>query len=332
MPGGATGRFTDPEDYVANLRGMAVELVVTHPGRFDGRLTSAQLPHIDLLCAQESLPRIAYISLRPPSLFVTFLMQPGPPLLINGVALQHGEIAFHASGEHFHQRTTGTACWGLLAIAPQFASIYAAVLAGRHFRLPQAGLVYCPPSAAATRFLRLHARIGHLAETRPASICHPEVARTLEQELIQELMTCFCGSETRNESAATRRHADILAQLEYQMAAHPDRLLPIPELCAIIGVSPRSLADRCMMVLGMSPSKYIRLRRLNRVRRAIFNADPSTAKVSEIARSHSFTDLGRFAACYREAFGEMPSITLRRVRHATAVGDVLFVQSRTAQP
>jgi hypothetical protein len=63
---------------VANLRAMDADLVVTGSGRFDGRLTWSQLPHIDLLCAQESLARIAYVSLQPPSLFVTFLMQPGP--------------------------------------------------------------------------------------------------------------------------------------------------------------------------------------------------------------------------------------------------------------
>ena len=91
MPGGATGRFTDPDNYVANFHAMTVELVVTRPAQFDGRLTWAQLPHIDLLCAQEALPRIAYVSLQPPSLFVTFLMQPGPALLLQQTAGQLGQ-------------------------------------------------------------------------------------------------------------------------------------------------------------------------------------------------------------------------------------------------
>lgn len=325
MPGGATGRFTDPDTYVANFRAMTVELVVTHPGQFDGRLTWAQLPHIDMLCAQEALPRTAYVSLQPPSLFVTFLMQPEPALLLNGVALQPGEIAFHASGERFHQRTTGPAHWGLLAITPWFASVYAAALTGRHFRLPPAGRIFRPASADAAQFLHLHARICHLVETRPTSVCHPEVARALEQELIHGLMTCFCGSEMRSESARTRRHADILARFEHQLTAYPDRLRPMPELGAIIGASRRTLAVCCAEFLGMSPSRYLRLRRLNRVRQTMLNADPSTAKVSEIARSHNFTAFGRFAALYREAFGETPSVTLRRVRHGTPAGDAPFV-------
>jgi AraC-like DNA-binding protein len=326
MPGAATSRFTGPESYVANFRSMAVELVVTPPGRFDGHLTWAQLTHIDLLCAHESLPRIAYVSLPSSSLFMTFLMRPGPALLLNGVALQPGEIAFHASGERFHQCSTGAARWGLLAIAPQFASIHLTALTGPHFRFPTARVVFCPPSAAATKFLRLHARIGRLVETRPARIGHPEVARAMEQELIYELMACFCGSETRTESASTRRHADILAQLEYQLVAHPDRVLSMPELCTIIGTSQRTLTICCREFLGMSPGQYLRRRRLSRVRKSILKADPNTATVNKIARSQSFTDLGRFAASYREAFGETPSMTLHRLRHGTAAGDASFAR------
>jgi AraC-like DNA-binding protein len=317
----STGRFTDPEDYVANFRAMDIELVVTGSGQFDGCLTWAQLPHIDLLYAQEALPRVAYVSLQPPSLFVTFLTHPEPVLLLNGVALQPGEIAFHTGGERFHQRTTGAARWGLLAIAPRFASIYMAALAGRHFRIPSGGRLFRPPSADATRFFRLHARACRLVEARPACIGHSEVARALERELISALMTCFCGSEVRIELARTRRHAEILGRLEHELAVHPDRVLPMAELCAIIGVSQRTLTACCTEFFGMSPGQYLRLRRLNRVRRAILNADPSTAKVSEIARSHSFTELGRFAASYRKVFGEMPSITLRRVRDGAAYED-----------
>jgi AraC-like DNA-binding protein len=81
----------------------------------------------------------------------------------------------------------------------------------------------------------------------------------------------------------------------------------------------------------MSPSQYLRMRRLNRVRRAFLDADPATAKVSDIARGHGFTELGRFAAMYRDAFGETPSTTLRRVRTATDAGLIPFLK-RTGVP
>jgi hypothetical protein len=59
MPSGATGRFTNPENYAANLRAIAVELVVTGSDRSDSCLAWAHLTHLDLLYSDESLPRIA---------------------------------------------------------------------------------------------------------------------------------------------------------------------------------------------------------------------------------------------------------------------------------
>jgi AraC family ethanolamine operon transcriptional activator len=60
----------------------------------------------------------------------------------------------------------------------------------------------------------------------------------------------------------------------------------------------------------MSPHRYIQLRRLNLVRAALQHADAS-ATVQDFARSHGFSELGRFAADYLVAFGEAPSVTLR---------------------
>jgi transcriptional regulator GlxA family with amidase domain len=55
----------------------------------------------------------------------------------------------------------------------------------------------------------------------------------------------------------------------------------------------------------------MRLRRLNLVRAELRRADPDTTSVAQIARRHCFSELGRFAAVYRQIFGESPSTTLR---------------------
>ena len=62
----------------------------------------------------------------------------------------------------------------------------------------------------------------------------------------------------------------------------------------------------------MGPIRYLSLRRMHLVRRALLGADPSTATVTRLATDHGFWELGRFAVAYRTLFGESPSESLRR--------------------
>jgi len=87
----------------------------------------------------------------------------------------------------------------------------------------------------------------------------------------------------------------------------------VAEICELIGVRERTLQSCCAKFLGISPRRYLLLRRLKQVRRALRDADPTTT-VADLAQRHGFTELGRFAVAYRREFGEMPSTTLARVR------------------
>jgi AraC-like DNA-binding protein len=57
--------------------------------------------------------------------------------------------------------------------------------------------------------------------------------------------------------------------------------------------------------------KYVMLRRMRAVRRALQEADPELTQVTDIATEYGFWELGRFAVKYRLVFGETPSPTLR---------------------
>jgi transcriptional regulator GlxA family with amidase domain len=60
---------------------------------------------------------------------------------------------------------------------------------------------------------------------------------------------------------------------------------------------------------------HVRNRRLERVRAALLTSEEST---SVVALDAGFTHLGRFAAAYRERFGELPSATRSRRGHPVA--------------
>jgi transcriptional regulator GlxA family with amidase domain len=55
---------------------------------------------------------------------------------------------------------------------------------------------------------------------------------------------------------------------------------------------------------------YLRHLRLNRVHSTLLDADPRSVTVTAVACRWGFVHLGRFAAQYRQVFGEYPSTTL----------------------
>lgn len=322
MPGSGTSTFTDPGDYETSLRQARLDLVVTAHGPFNARSTWATLHHLQLLRGEEDLPRIGYVSLDPTQIFVGFAMRPDPPMLWAGVELQTGQIIFHSRGERFHQRTRGPCGWSLVGLAPEYLEGYGGALSGRPLSAPMAARILRPAARDAARLRRLHAQACRLAETRPKVLVHPEVARAIEQDLIHALVTCL-AARARDDGAARRHHAGIMVRFEEVLADHPNRSLHMPELSALIGVGDRTLRSCCAEFLGVSPSRYMLLRRLKAVRIALRAADPATASVAEIASGCGFTELGRFAGTYQSVFGEPPSTTLRRARRSR-IFDTIF--------
>jgi AraC-like DNA-binding protein len=84
------------------------------------------------------------------------------------------------------------------------------------------------------------------------------------------------------------------------------------DVCREVGVAGRTLRQYCHGHLGMSPSRYLWLRRMNLARRALAQTDRNATSVTQIANDCGFGELGRFAVRYRQLFGETPSATLRR--------------------
>jgi AraC-like DNA-binding protein len=86
----------------------------------------------------------------------------------------------------------------------------------------------------------------------------------------------------------------------------------LSEVCAAIGTAERTLRVVCEQHVGMGPIRYLNLRRMHLVRRALLRTAPSTATVTQIATDYGFWELGRFSVNYRAIFGETPSATLHR--------------------
>ncbi|MFF0501954.1 AraC family transcriptional regulator [Nocardia aobensis] len=98
------------------------------------------------------------------------------------------------------------------------------------------------------------------------------------------------------------------------MDADPMSINTVGELANRVHTSVRSLEQGFRTHLETTPMTYLRRSRLAHARRDLQLATPSNCTVRRIANRWGFQHLGRFARCYREAFGELPAETLRSGR------------------
>jgi adenylate cyclase len=89
------------------------------------------------------------------------------------------------------------------------------------------------------------------------------------------------------------------------------------ELAKVCGVAERTLQKHFRRFVGRTPSQIRRDLCLDQVRRELLRARPETTITATAAR-FGFNHLARFAAAYRQRYGETPSATLRRRKQTLA--------------
>jgi AraC-like DNA-binding protein len=312
MPGSGTRTFLEPDHYEASLRQTQIEILIALSSKFKARLTWAELHDLQVLRCEEDFPRVAYVCLGPQLSFVTFPAHSGPVPVWGGTELRLGEIVFHGRGERLHQSTPGSFVWNVIAMDPVQLEQYGRALSGKPFSLPSEGKILRPSPRDVARLRRLHGQVCRLAETKPKLLAHTEVARAIEQGLIQTLVACLTAASMRADGRTKRRRANIMIRFEEVLAEHLNEPLHMTELCELIWVTERTLRSCCAEFLGMSPARYVLSRRLSRARVVLRDAAPDGANLLELVRGFGFAELGRFEVAYQAAFSEAPLTTLQR--------------------
>jgi AraC-like DNA-binding protein len=312
MPGSGTRTFLEPDHYEASLRQAQIEILIALSSKFKARLTWAELHDLQVLRCEEDFPRVAYVCLGPQLSFVTFPAHSGPVPVWGGTELRPGEIVFHGRGERLHQPTSGSFVWNVIALDPLQLEKYGRALSGKPFSLPSEGKILRPSPRNVARLRRLHTQVCRLAETKPRLLAHTEVARAIEQGLIETLVGCLTATKMRADDPTKRRHASIMKRFEEVLAEHLSEPLHTTELCELIGVTERTLRSCCAEFLSMSPVRYVLLRRLSRARVVLRDAASDGANLLELVRGLGFAELGLFEAAYGATFGETPLTTLQR--------------------
>ncbi|WP_298587811.1 helix-turn-helix domain-containing protein [uncultured Kocuria sp.] len=227
---------------------------------------------------------------------------------------------FPRTGPFLFPQRTFTSCWDELeaitvSLDPAAVEDHARRLLGDEtFRLAFAGTR--PISTAMTRYWL--GTVSHLArdllpddQAMSSPLLRSEVARSLTTALLHAFPSTFLtrgeapAGQSRSAPAGVRRAVAFIEE-------HVDADIGPADIAAAARMSVRGLQAAFRRELDTTPTAYLRAARLDAVHHDLLAADPVTgATVEAVAARWGFAHRGRFAAAYRERYGQAPATTLR---------------------
>lgn len=148
----------------------------------------------------------------------------------------------------------------------------------------------------------------------PALAARARVARQLERLMVDGLLLGQPHNYTDDLDRGSWRPASgPVARARELLEDQPEEAWSTSALAVAVHLSVRSLQEGFARDAGMPPMAYLQQVRLRRARERLREASPTTTTVAAVASGLGVSHLGRFAAAYRRAFGELPSETLRRL-------------------
>jgi len=309
FPGSSIRSFVDPDQYHSAIRGGG-PCTLLGRGPFRAEVTSIEAGRLMLQRGRENLPRLTSTGMPPNKVGLLLWLGDHQLPVIRGVQLHRGELMCLGLGMESHHRTFGPNDFVALTLDARDLTRAAIELAGCELTMT-AGKVLRPPHHVAAKLSSVIEAATRAARTAPGIFASPQAAHALEEALLRPMIMCLHG-EAHKEGIPRGRRAALAKRFEVAVEANFDCPLLIPDLCQIVGVPGRTLRTLCQEQLGMSPQRFLALRRLHLTRRALLRSDPHSTTVTEIATSHGVWELGRFAVSYKLLFGESPAATLRR--------------------
>jgi AraC family ethanolamine operon transcriptional activator len=136
------------------------------------------------------------------------------------------------------------------------------------------------------------------------------VANRMSRDILMIGLLEILKTETP-EPARTRSYHQrkrVVDNARAYISDNPDTPVTITDLCQATHVSRRTLQYSFESIVGISPIQYLRISRLNCVRRALLQSG-GTKSVTDIASQWGFWHMSQFAKDYSTLFGERPSHT-----------------------
>ena len=275
-------------------------------GRFEGilRVRRGQQLYAHLATANQAI--MVRARERPGLVTLALVLPESTGCVWQGKRLDAGFLVVRSGDVEVDHRTSKNAL--NLSIAVDEESLYRT--AQRLTRAEPKPILWLGVQPPPYVFRRLEARVRRFLVASTSSSPDKSEADFIEHACLETAAEAvFPIDDSRRIDLVPSTRAGLVRRAEELMRAR----LRIPtgesDLCALLGVSGRTLRLAFRERFGIGPLAYFQTLRLHAARAEFKGADREEVSVAGIARSFGFFHLGKFAGYYRRLFGELPSAT-----------------------
>lgn len=304
-----------PEAMDQTVRGSSLDHIQLSPGRFRGTLLRAHFDAarwLDWGCY--NLPLLVRGEL--PADKVTLGIVSGPagtlgPGVLNGYEITGPTAFFMNEGAELHYKLPGQSPWLAFQAPRERLEDIVPVSPDR-----DSGPLGSGAQDSLHGLGELTATVGVIQDMARGSPDIPDPDRCLRQveAHLLDFFTAVCAPVARTSLRKVSYLAEAarLVRLATDvMDANLGEPLRIGAICRDIGCDWKRLERAFLAAHGVTPKRFLALKRLSRARRLLRTGKEATS-VTHVAAACGIQHLGRFSREYFQLFGERPGHTLRR--------------------
>ncbi|WP_158231353.1 helix-turn-helix domain-containing protein [Bradyrhizobium sp. C9] len=321
MAGVSIVESVDANDYAGRMNGWNMRMDQVSSGRFTGRLVMIRLRGLEIVRETTTQALLKQGSAWPDALVFSLPLEISNPGYYNGRPLEFPQLLL-SDGANLLPLLTSTRV-DVVSVAVARDRLFSCLDALGETRAADfiAGLrgqqhFFSGPVLAGLQYgLR---RLCDQGERLGPALAFEHVRRSLQDTVVGALADVLSENDWTDVrgSTAQKQTVDRIREYVFERVEDPPR---IAELCRHVGVSRRTLQGCFQDALGLTPLQYLRMLRLNAVRRELraLAATGQPVSIGDVAARWGFWHWSRFTENYRQLFGELPSHTVQRVASAS---------------
>lgn len=178
-------------------------------------------------------------------------------------------------------------------------------------RLNQGTALMVEPDKKATLCAFIRQALWHSCHS-PGWMKQKNAEKVLQHNLLTTLISFLENVQPSSDQTQGKHQRKLIAFAREYVLSQTSEPVTVLELCRQLHVSRRTLQNAFQNVLGIGPNAWLKIIRLNAVRRELISPRSQHHTVQDAAMQWGFWHLGQFSSDYQKLFNEKPSLTLRR--------------------